>query len=419
MMLVHSFVPDAFGWGVVIPIIKDKNGDPTVMDNYRPITLSVAISKIFESALLEKFSNSLCSDVLQFGFKKNVSCTSAIFALRQVTDYFTNRYSNVYIASLDASKAFDRVNHFKLFTTLIQKGLPKCFVYVLYEWYTKLFVVVRWNDWDSAPLKICSGVRQGEILSPVLFNLYANEFITSVRKLNLGCQVGENFMGCLMYADDLLLLSASVLDLQKMLDTCGLVGDELRMSFNCAKSACLVLGPNSSIKPGPMSINGLEIKWVDKMKYLGISLVSGKKFMVDLQETRRKFFISINTILNKCKYASDIAKLNLIESHCLPVLLYGVDALHLTSAQLKELGSWWNAGYRKIFGYNKWESVKELIYQLGRLDIQHLVAMRRVIFVKRLSVYQNSFFKSVMSYYLQGPECVQIFSVNRLELVVF
>ena len=74
----------------------------------------------------------------------------------------------------------------------------------------KLFIVVRWNGCDSAPLKISSGVRQGGILSPVLFNLYSNSFITSLRKLNMGCHIGDIFMGCIIYADDLLLLSASV-----------------------------------------------------------------------------------------------------------------------------------------------------------------------------------------------------------------
>ena len=54
MILSHSYVPEAFSVGIIVPIVKDCRGDLTSLDNYRPITLSPIISKIFESFLLEK-----------------------------------------------------------------------------------------------------------------------------------------------------------------------------------------------------------------------------------------------------------------------------------------------------------------------------------------------------------------------------
>ena len=71
---------------------------------------------------------------------------------------------------------------------------------------------------------------------------------------------------------------------------------------------------------------------------------------------------------SKCKYTSDIVKLELLESQCLPILLYSIECLNLNDVQLREINSWWNSVYRKIFGYNKWESVKEIICLFGRLD---------------------------------------------------
>ena len=118
------------------------------------------MSKIFESFLLNRFSHLFCSDMLQFGFKKNISCSHAIFVLRKVIEYFNERDSTVYIASLDASKAFDRVNHCKLYSILIRKGLPKYLILVIINWYSKLSVVTRWNGHDSCTLNILSGVRR-------------------------------------------------------------------------------------------------------------------------------------------------------------------------------------------------------------------------------------------------------------------
>ena len=112
-----------------------------------------------------------------------------------------------------------------------------------------------------------------------------------------------------MYADDLLLLSASVVDLQKMLDSCGSVGDSLQIKFNCKKSADMIIGGNKLSPIAPFIINGSQIQWVDTVKYLGVIFSSAKRLSVDYKEIRRNFFVSVNTIFSKCKYTSDIVNL--------------------------------------------------------------------------------------------------------------
>ena len=69
MMLSHSYVPDAFGSGVIIPIVKDKCGNVSSVDNYRPITLSPIISKLFEALLLDKYCKFMCTDDLQIRYR--------------------------------------------------------------------------------------------------------------------------------------------------------------------------------------------------------------------------------------------------------------------------------------------------------------------------------------------------------------
>ena len=92
-------------------MLTDAYGDLSLYDNYRPITLSPVFSKLFELVLIDIYGYLIMSDDLQFGFKKILSCPNELFVLRQLVNYFSERNSNVYIASLDASKAFDRVNH--------------------------------------------------------------------------------------------------------------------------------------------------------------------------------------------------------------------------------------------------------------------------------------------------------------------
>ena len=104
-----------------------------------------------------------------FGFKKNSSCSHSLFVLSQVVDYFTQHGSSVNLASLHASKAFDRVHHVKLFNKLLARGFPGHIVKVLIDWYGKILSRVRWNGVFSRVESIRSGIRQGGILSPFLF----------------------------------------------------------------------------------------------------------------------------------------------------------------------------------------------------------------------------------------------------------
>ena len=74
LILLHGYVPDEFGRGIIVPLLKDRHGDTGKLDNYRGITTSSVISKVFEVCVCSKFGEFLTSHVLQFGYKKNISC---------------------------------------------------------------------------------------------------------------------------------------------------------------------------------------------------------------------------------------------------------------------------------------------------------------------------------------------------------
>jgi len=123
------------------------------------------------------------------------------------------------------------------------------------------------------------GVRQGGILSPVLFTAFANLFIDELRASGLGCYIFDMFVGCIMYADDIILLSGSLNDLQSMLNVYDNVSSQLLLKFNTNKCKCIAFG---KMTKSAMSGDGLQldkgiVMWFDTIEYLGIHFSCGKR----------------------------------------------------------------------------------------------------------------------------------------------
>ena len=92
-----------------------------------------------------------------------------------------------------------------------------------------------------------SGVRQGSSLSPSIFNVFINVYLTSLKSDNTGCCIGGNFVGVIMYADDLILLSATVSGLQSMLNSCTNISRDCLMEFNHKKVYVVLLDLRPSL----------------------------------------------------------------------------------------------------------------------------------------------------------------------------
>jgi len=189
-MLSYGVVPDDFGKGLIIPLLKDATSDVSMCDNYRGISLSSTVSKLFEYALLSKFSSCLVTDNLQFGFKNGVGCSDALFTVKSAIDYFTKNGCTVTVSALDISKAFDRVSYYALFSKLMSRKFPKEVINVLLSWYTKSYMQVKWGESISSCFQVTAGVRQGVVLSPFIFALYIEDILIELRLQNKDVKLG-------------------------------------------------------------------------------------------------------------------------------------------------------------------------------------------------------------------------------------
>jgi len=134
-MIIHGIVPSMFGLGITVPLLKGHNLDSSVSDNYRGITLSMHISKVFEMCILEVCGDYFTTSDLQYGFKKPVGCSHALYTVKSIVQHFTSGNSMVNLCALDVSKAFDKLNHYALVIKLMDRNVPLVFLNVLVYWY--------------------------------------------------------------------------------------------------------------------------------------------------------------------------------------------------------------------------------------------------------------------------------------------
>ena len=207
----HAHFPTLLSNSFITPVIKNKYGDLNNKNNYRPIAIASAISKIFEYILRCRILPFIKSSDHQMSFKPNVGTETCVFLLKEIVRSYIGNSTPVHCCFLDASKAFDRINHSKLFNKLHQRGVPKYLIAILANWYKTSRTSVRWGNSLSNSFCSSNGVRQGSLLSPVLFALYVDDLSKLLSEAKIGCCVGSLIVNHIFYADDIVLFSPSII----------------------------------------------------------------------------------------------------------------------------------------------------------------------------------------------------------------
>ena len=122
--MLSGRLPSTLMHVVIIPLLNCKSIDPADVNNYRQIAISTALFKVLEQVLLSRLARYLWTEDNQFGFKQADVTDMAIFALKQTVDFYSNQDTPVYMCFLDATKAFDRVNHWTLANKLLDRNVP-------------------------------------------------------------------------------------------------------------------------------------------------------------------------------------------------------------------------------------------------------------------------------------------------------
>ncbi len=312
--------------------------------------MASCLSKLLEWSILLTWSKHFATSDLQFGFKGGYSTSLCTAVLKSIAKRYTKGCSRVYACLIDASKAFDTVNHHLLFEKLLERELPVTVTAFLLKWYRTQMLQVRWNGQDSTKFSVTNGVRQGGVLSPILFTIYIDSLITLLEKSGRGCYWVSYFVGAMCYADDLTILAPSPDALQKMLQTCENFADAHYIRFNAEKTQLICfVGVQSLSESSALSVMfcDKQLHLADSVVHLGNYLTSDLSDDLDIRAKTAGFMRPANCVLLRFGFLDPSLKTRLFRLYCLS--LYGGCLWDLRSRELRSLELSFNNLLRRLW----------------------------------------------------------------------
>ena len=220
--------PDS--WKKVKVKVIFKKGDPELPKNYRPISIIPVLAKVYSTILYNRIKDDMDKRLAeeQYGFIRGRGCADAVHILRAIIEKSAEWGEQLWVATLDVEKAFDRVHHANLFESLVDGKVDASIIGALRRLYANMRAsVVLGDGQESRGVNVQRGVRQGDPLSPLLFNLILNQVLEEVRTIwetrGYGTNVGSTLRGRRLthvaFADDMTLVSRSWLSMKRMVLT--------------------------------------------------------------------------------------------------------------------------------------------------------------------------------------------------------
>jgi hypothetical protein len=319
--------PKLWAEGYVVPL--HKKGTTNDPNNFRGITISSSLGKLFNSILNSRLTTFLNEnniiDEHQIGFREKCRTTDHMFILKCIMDLYKKKKKKLFICFVDFSKAFDKVWHEGLFFKLAKYGISTKFYNIIKNMYHKVSLQVKIGALLTPRFKSDQGVRQGDNLSPSLFNIFINDIPDCLR----GCSPAIYFdipIQCLLYADDLVIFSENEKGMQLALNKLSHYSNTWRLEINISKTKIMCINQSVRSNKSMFNYNKLKLEQVTEYSYLGIIFTEKATFKTALNSLYNKGLKAYFKLLKLLQpLPSAKTALHLFDHLIKPIILYGCE----------------------------------------------------------------------------------------------
>ena len=361
-----GIVPADWKKAVIVPLYKGK-GEKAECKNYRGISLLSIVGKVYGMILTErmrKITDGMIGDE-QGGFRPGRGCVDQVFAVRQISEKAREKGKKVYAGFMDLEKAYDRVDREALWQVLQMYDVNGRLLDGVKSFYEGSSACIRVRGSKSEWFDIKSGVRQGCVMSPWLFNMYMDGVMKEARPMfgrkgvSMVSGTKEWKVTDLLYADDLVLVAESVNDLELMIGSFDKVCTRRGMKVNASKSKVMVFGGEDGAICN-IEMGGVCLEQVQNFKYLGSVLNEKGNDEADCDNKvlhGRKMAGAIRSLVNVKGMSVECARI-LHESILVPTLVYGSETMVWKERDRRRVGAVQMDNLRGMLGIRRIDKVR-------------------------------------------------------------
>lgn len=391
LVWIAEKVPSDWQTGSVVPIFKDgQRDDPS---NYRPITLTSCVAKVFESIIDKRLSRRDAKDKtisdLQGGFRKGKGTNEHLFLLSEIVEKAREKSKPLYVCMIDIKKAYDTVWREGMLLKLWKNGIRGKMWKVIDALHEDVKARVQVDSMLSRLFALQVGVRQGSVVSPALFNHFVNDLIKELEALGIGVKIGDRTVPALFYADDICLLATSPADLQRLLDVVSEFARKWRLTYNLSKTKvipfCVAKKELDAMakRKVEFKLSGGTVELVNDYKYLGVEFQKRRGWKLVQNRLCQSARSSISQVMWMARQSDGVRPetgRKLYEALVRPILEYGCEFWTTNKKEAESLEKVQRRALRRIAGCRDSTKISMLMNELGVTSLQS----RRDIAVLRL-----------------------------------
>ena len=331
-------------------------------------------------------------------------CTAV---LKEIASYYNSRKFDVYLCMLYASKAFDRVHYGKLFALLRSRKLPAIVSWLLLDMYTSQRMCTSWHGVKSNYFTSENGVKQGAVLSPILFCVYIDELLCRINDSGVACHIGHMSFAGSGYADDGVIMAPSVRALQELLYMSESFAIEYNVLFNASKTMCMKIGNNCREPRVDVTLHGTALVWKDKVKHLGSILTHDLRDSADVTIKTGISISQVNRLNEKFHKVSSLVKGNLLQTYCCS--WYESQTWDMNSKHVCQLNVQWNKAVRRTLKIPYTTHTRLLPHIVNSFSFkdQHARRVKKFLYTFTSSENMHWWTRTQEHYWSPGPQPYQ------------
>ena len=376
-------------WQVSMITTIHKKGSKINPDNYRGISLISCLAKYFVAFMNQRLMKYVAEKGIlskaQLGFLPGNRTSDALLILNNLIEYYCKK-RNTYIFGcfVDFHKAFDSIPRGVLFQKLLNNGITGNFYECLVKLYTNDRHCVKINDRLTETFVANQGVKQGCVLSPLLFNIFLSDLQDTLEKNeNYPISFGPNErIGCLIWADDLVLLSKTEEGLQNMINDLGIYAENNGLSVNVIKTKVMIFNKTGRLMRRNLYLNNIKLDTVRQYKYLGFIMTPSGEIssgLHDLKDRALRAFMKIKNKLGQYFRSFPRVSIKLFNSLVKPILLYASDFWGILKLPKNNpIENLFHHCCKQILGVQKQTTNVGVLLELGEVPI-NLYAIKNTI----------------------------------------